>query len=1020
MKGWMRYRDEQVADFSEGRLIAVCGENGAGKSSIFDAMTFALYGLHRLGKQNVGDLIAQDCDLLSVEFEFEARGERYVVKRQRDRKGGENKTSGGTQGLWMYDEDGELVAVSGTEKDEQLARSIASIVRLSPEAFTSSFLLQQGEAARFIEAKPAERFAIVSGLIGLKEYEALEKAARQAQRDEKGRLDDVAARLREFEGVDDAALDRARAAAAAATAREDAAARDAGAAKARLADATRYARLLADVLRLDAEIATAGALIAARDEIVRDADMFEALAQTIEAVANVRDELAQAAEAAAAAAQAAGRAAAIDLPASDAAVQAATKRAQAAAKQLARAEKARDTARATERQASDFLRVADAILAGRARVLDFDHQLAEYDAMLGELPRIEKEAASLRAVVASLPELRQLGELRAQLEQMERDDPAGTLTSLENRRRQLEDERAACNTDAATADEALVCARRHAAESAAHAAGLAEQHAERTDAAGEATCRRCGQPIDAKHARAELRELAAQLTEAKRRAKEAATAERAAHKALAAARARLNSVDEALQATALSIARAAQAQDEHVRLRERDAAQTAAVAASAPPSIAVGVTSQATAASIAKLIAAHGDAPARASKTDRQLVELHGIDGRRATAVEERLRIADELAAREAQLDGRLAAVTSAREAHDTAAAAVTAAEAALAAARDEAESARAAVDVAREALTRAREERASLDAEAARAGDTAASHRGRAELHAASLPDGVREPALADPDAALARLEPERQRLAQAPGRRRALERAEQERIAAASRRDALHEQADEIPAGHRIHEAAAAAALNEAEAAVAAARDARTTAERETHRIEARIDELARLQEQRARSQDRWRRLKLLVKYLGKDGLQGALVADALATIASHANAFLQSLTGGQLRLELVRSEGDALELQAIDSSCMRTPRSAKALSGSQKFRCAVAVACGIGQYAGAGGMRSIVIDEGFGSLDESGQELMIGELKDLAQHMDKVIVVSHLDAFKDRTNFPDQIRVEAVGQTSRIISG
>ena len=44
MTGWMRYRDETVADFSHGTLIAICGENGAGKSSIFDAITFALYG----------------------------------------------------------------------------------------------------------------------------------------------------------------------------------------------------------------------------------------------------------------------------------------------------------------------------------------------------------------------------------------------------------------------------------------------------------------------------------------------------------------------------------------------------------------------------------------------------------------------------------------------------------------------------------------------------------------------------------------------------------------------------------------------------------------------------------------------------------------------------------------------------------------------------------------------------------------------------------------------------------------
>ena len=44
------------------------------------------------------------------------------------------------------------------------------------------------------------------------------------------------------------------------------------------------------------------------------------------------------------------------------------------------------------------------------------------------------------------------------------------------------------------------------------------------------------------------------------------------------------------------------------------------------------------------------------------------------------------------------------------------------------------------------------------------------------------------------------------------------------------------------------------------------------------------------------------------------------------------------------------------------------------------------------------------------------MVEELKQLAEHMDKVIVVSHLEAFTDRDNFPDQLLVETVGDGSR----
>ncbi|HXK34002.1 MAG TPA: SMC family ATPase, partial [Dehalococcoidia bacterium] len=179
MTGWMRYRDEQVADFRGGSLIAICGENGAGKSSIFDAITFALYGQHRLGKQQATQLISQDMDRLSVEFEFEVDGQRYLVRRSRGQKQGERD-----QSLWVWDDGAsEWAAVPGTEKEDGLDRAIANIVRLSYEAFTSSFLLQQNAATEFLDADPKHRFTILSSLIGLREYEAIERAALAGARD---------------------------------------------------------------------------------------------------------------------------------------------------------------------------------------------------------------------------------------------------------------------------------------------------------------------------------------------------------------------------------------------------------------------------------------------------------------------------------------------------------------------------------------------------------------------------------------------------------------------------------------------------------------------------------------------------------------------------------------------------------------------------------------------------------------------------------------------------------------------
>src|SRR5918992_820536 len=98
MSGWMRYRDQTTADFAGARLLSICGENGSGKSSIFDAITFALFGHHRLGPQHVDELISDGGDQCAVELEFEQEGKRYRVRRTRGRR-----ATQGSQGLWVWD-----------------------------------------------------------------------------------------------------------------------------------------------------------------------------------------------------------------------------------------------------------------------------------------------------------------------------------------------------------------------------------------------------------------------------------------------------------------------------------------------------------------------------------------------------------------------------------------------------------------------------------------------------------------------------------------------------------------------------------------------------------------------------------------------------------------------------------------------------------------------------------------------------------------------------------------------------
>ncbi|WP_394795096.1 AAA family ATPase [Armatimonas sp.] len=152
-----------------------------------------------------------------------------------------------------------------------------------------------------------------------------------------------------------------------------------------------------------------------------------------------------------------------------------------------------------------------------------------------------------------------------------------------------------------------------------------------------------------------------------------------------------------------------------------------------------------------------------------------------------------------------------------------------------------------------------------------------------------------------------------------------------------------------------------------------------------------------------------KLLADRLGEKFLQKHLRAEAEKTIVHYANTIVQRLSQGTLYLDRNPDSNEALDLRVRDTEKTLEWLDVKAISGSQKFRLAVALALGVGQYAAknaAGGVESVIIDEGFGSLDKENREQMIEELHRLGSILKRVIVVSHQEEFF--TAFPDQWHV------------
>src|SRR3954447_25483490 len=112
LRGFLCYREEQEIDFAGATLWMLAGLNGSGKSAIFDAVTYALFGHHRGGSQDAHELINKDSDRAAVAFDFLLDGQIYQASRtiQRNKQG----TGKGTQQIFRFLANGNKQAIEGT------------------------------------------------------------------------------------------------------------------------------------------------------------------------------------------------------------------------------------------------------------------------------------------------------------------------------------------------------------------------------------------------------------------------------------------------------------------------------------------------------------------------------------------------------------------------------------------------------------------------------------------------------------------------------------------------------------------------------------------------------------------------------------------------------------------------------------------------------------------------------------------------------------------------------------------
>ena len=175
IKGFTSFRDEQRVDFDGLDLFAIAGPTGSGKSSMLDAMTYALFGyVERVGRQ-CSQLISQGQPRMAVTLEFAVGEESYRVTRTTPARGQTRILLERWDGEWRQ-------AGEGADRVREADAMIRDAVGLDYEAFTRTVLLPQGKFAEFLVGDAKQRRSILTELLGLSLFERLARRAGEIKR----------------------------------------------------------------------------------------------------------------------------------------------------------------------------------------------------------------------------------------------------------------------------------------------------------------------------------------------------------------------------------------------------------------------------------------------------------------------------------------------------------------------------------------------------------------------------------------------------------------------------------------------------------------------------------------------------------------------------------------------------------------------------------------------------------------------------------------------------------------------
>jgi DNA repair protein SbcC/Rad50 len=170
LKNFLSYTEASL-DFSGLHTACICGANGAGKSSLLEGITWAIWGKCRAVSED--DAISTGAMDVRVDFTFQMHSETYRIIRSRQRDGSGNlefqiETSG----------DGFRTLTQRGIRATQVL--IDQYLKIDYDTFVNSAYLRQGKADEFMLKKPADRKQILADLLKLDRYEQLADRAKES------------------------------------------------------------------------------------------------------------------------------------------------------------------------------------------------------------------------------------------------------------------------------------------------------------------------------------------------------------------------------------------------------------------------------------------------------------------------------------------------------------------------------------------------------------------------------------------------------------------------------------------------------------------------------------------------------------------------------------------------------------------------------------------------------------------------------------------------------------------------